>query len=436
MWSDVLPVDQDSERALLGALLSGVAEYQHIATLVSAEDFSVESHRRIWGAIAGLWNVGASVDRVTVATHLRDKGHLDSVGGISGIAGLEDGLGQVFGAETYARTVRDKSVLRRTMFACRSLYSQCVENQNSREVLAAGEKMLREIGASVSQDRRLVNAGEVIASAGGIDAFMSGTKASVEIPWQGMNTVLGGGFRNGELILLAASTSVGKTAAASQIALYAASRGIGVAMFSLEMQKRDMLMRMAIMRSGVDGNHVRFNRLSREESRKYVTALSELNELPLYFDDSASCSIPAIHAAVRSKRAEAPIGLIVVDYLQLLETVGKRPDTRAVEVGAFSRGLKLMAGDFDIPVVALSQLNRAAEDRAEPELRDLRESGSLEHDANTVLFLHRKDQQAAMYSDVIPVRMLCKKQRNGPLGYADLQYHKRFLRFEESSEGM
>jgi replicative DNA helicase len=297
--------------------------------------------------------------------------------------------------------------------------------------------MLRDLSASMRTDRRLMTAGEVIAEAGGIDLFMSGTKASVPLPWAQMNLTLGGGLRNGELVLLAAATSAGKTAAAAQIGLHAATKGIGVAVFSLEMQNEDNLMRMAVMHSQVDGNLVRHNRLSRDDRQRYASALAELDSLPVFFEDSASSSIPAIHAAIRAKRLETPIGLVIVDYLQLLESVGKKHDNRTIEVGSFSRGLKLMAGDLKVPVIALSQLNRASEDRAEPELRDLRESGSLEQDANTVVFIHRTDQRAALYSDVVPVRMLIKKQRNGPLGYTDLLYHKRYLRFEEitSEEG-
>jgi replicative DNA helicase len=200
--------------------------------------------------------------------------------------------------------------------------------------------------------------------------------------------------------------------------------------FSLEMKHRDMLMRMAISRAGVDGNSVRMGRLRRDEYEAYQSALLQYTELPVWFDDEAGSSVPAIHAAIRHKRATNHVGLVIVDYIQLVEGSGR---TREQEVSSVSRGLKLMATHFDCPVVALSQINREGESRSEPEIRDLRESGGIGNDANTIMILHRRDP-GTQYFDIVPIRLLVKKQRNGPLGYVDLLYHKRHLLFREADE--
>jgi replicative DNA helicase len=426
--SDVLPMDLEAERVVLGAALRSSEMFSRIQPLVDPDDFAAEKHRRIYIAIREVWEAGASVEPFSVSIRLRDNGQLESVGGMGYLVSIDDGMGAILGGEMYATRVRDKAILRRTILECRKMIADCETAGESRDVLERGERVLRDLAAQTAQDRRLVDAGEIIRECGGVDGFMQSTKASVPLPWPPVNDILAGGFRNGEFIVIAAATSVGKTAIASQIAEYAASHGIGTALFSLEMQKRDMLMRIAVLRSRVDGQAVRMNRLGRDQRMEYQRALMEIAEMPLYFDDTSSVTVPAMHAAVRRKMTTHKIGLVIVDYLQLAEAVGKS-STRQEEVGSIARGLKLMAGDFDIPVVGLSQINRAGEAKTEPEVTDLRESGDIGNSANTIIFVWRTDPNA-LYSDIVPVKVAVKKQRNGPLGYEDMAYHRRWLRFE------
>lgn len=433
MSAEILPFDADAERAVIGSILQEPEAFSQLSALVNIGDFHSEKHRRIWGAMVGLYEAGSLIDHVTVATWLRDADHLESVGGLTYLSSIDDQLGALKGGDYYALRVREKSILRQTIHACSKLIAECQSNGDSREVLQRGEQVLRDLNAASNQDRRLAKAGEIIHECGGMESFMRGTSADVPLPWPRVNEVLAGGFRRSELIVLAAATSGGKTAAASQIAAYAALRHtIPTAVFSLEMSKRDLLMRMAIEISGVDGSFVRTNRMDKEQRGKLREALLAVDQAPIWFDDKASASVASIHAALRSKGGK--FGLVVVDYLQLVQAIGKH-SSRTEAVGALSRGLKVLAMDFDVPVLALSQINRAADDFTEPELRHLRESGSIEQDANTVMFVWRKEKPDPLIP-FVRAGMSVAKQRNGPAGVmVDMLYHKAQLRFEQELEG-
>lgn len=424
----LLPEDQEAERAVLGSILIDQEQFGKLSAALTADDFAAESNRRIWRIMSEIWQVGGRIDSITITGKLSDAGLIASVP-MSYVVGLDVGLrGVSFDCEQYARRVKDTSLRRRIIYAAEKLKLEA-QSSDSADVLARGEAVLRDLAAETSRESRLVGAADIINECGGIDGFVHGTQASVSLPWESANHYLAGGFRDGELIIVAARTSVGKTAFATQLANHAGSHGIGTAVFSLEMQRRDMLMRFAICRSGVDGNIVRTNRMSRAERDQYTTALIEATQMPVWFDDSSSSTVPGIHAAVRERMARDKVGLIVVDYLQLVDAVG-RHNSRVEAVGSISRGLKRMASEFSVPVVALAQLNRGAEERAQPELTDLRESGSIEQDANTVMMLHRTDK-GLQYQDVIPVDLLINKQRNGPKAVVSLLYHAKELTFRE-----
>lgn len=423
-----LPCSKEAEQAVLGSVLCDDTCYAHLAALLNPEDFHVEAHRRMWHAMADIHRVGGFIDRVTLSNRLQDAGHLQSV---ASIAKLDDMLGQVIGPEHYARIVKEHSIRRRAIFACQKAMNEFQQGGDSRDVLNRAQRVLTDLEAEHAQDRKLKTAGEIITEIGGLDQFFAQQKQQgVPTRWPGLNAIVSG-LRAGQQIIIAARPSLGKTAAALDIAECAATHGTGTAFFSLEMPAHELIDRMACSRSRVDSNRYRHDALLPDERRRLSVAAAEIAEMPLYFDDSAGCTVPAIHAAVREKSAVHPIGLVLVDYLQLLQPVGKF-GTREEAVSSMSRSLKLAAREFNCPFVVLSQLTRGPEhEKREPDLSDLRESGSIEQNADVVIFIHAGQQD---YGTIRACKFLVKKQRNGPVGYVPLNFHRRFARFEESTE--
>lgn len=429
---DLLPVDVDAERALLGAILAEPDAFGRISASIDARDFSLEQHRRIFGAMGDVYSAGSVTDLVTVAGRLNDTKRIESIGGLSYLAGLDNAIGQIFGTDDYCKRVKEKSILRRAILSMTKAITEMQQNGDSREVLEQAERTIRQLSSETSRDLRLRTAGEIIAAHGGMDSFMRDTAASVRTPWARLNRVLGGGFRDEELIILGARPSVGKTAAALQFAEAAAGDGVVAPVFSLEMGAKPLLHRMACSRSRVDSNAMRTGNLRPDQRMAFMRAMSEIDAMPLYFDDTTSCTVSAIHAAIRRLNAVRPVGFVVIDYLQLMEAPG-RHENRNQSVSAVSRGLKLAAMDLGIPFLVLSQLNRPEKEggtvttRA-PILQDLRESGSIEQDADIVLFLHRKKQD---YGDIRAVDLIVAKQRNGPLDTIPMNFYSSYTRLEE-----
>lgn len=425
---DVLPSDQDAERALLGAILAEPDAFGRISASVDADDFSVEKHRRIFVAMSDVYRGGSVTDLVTVAGKLRDGKNLEAIGGSSYLAGLDGAIGAIFGTDDYCKRVKEKSILRRAIVAMTKAVAEMQQNGDSREVLERAERMIRDLSSETSRDRRLKTAGEIVTEYGGLDAFMQNAKASVPTPWGTLNNIFGGGLRNGELVILGARPSVGKTAAALQFAESAGSHGIVTAVYSLEMGSKPLLQRMACGRARIDSNSLRLGCLHAKDRTAFNRAMSEIAGMPIYFDDTAACTVAAIHSSLRRLTAFQPVGFVVIDYLQLIDTPGKF-ENRTQAVSAVSRGLKLAAMDFDIPFLVLSQLKRMGEtDEREPQLSDLRESGSIEQDADIVMFLHAKKQE---YGDIRDTKLIVGKQRNGPIGYMPMNFFRSSTRLEE-----
>ncbi len=433
-----LPANVDAERLILGAILTDESAFVQVAATLDESDFSLEKHRRIFARMRDLNDRGERIDRVTVANELMKQGQLESVDGISYLVSLDDGLPQIYNLESYVGIIKDKATLRRLIFACQSIINRCMMDQEEPErVLAAAEESLLRLGEEQEKDAP-ANPGQIIDEfQGGLNAFLDPSKRI-----RGVSTgfvkldEMTGGLHPGELIIIAGRPSMGKTALALNIAQHVATHpkpGKAVAIFSLEMSKESLLTRMICAAARVDQQKFRAGYLNKEERRRLQVAAADLVEAPLYIDDTAGANLMDIHAKLRRLQAEHELGLAVVDYLQLMSG-GGRFENRTQEVSYLSRGLKMMAKELNVPMLVLSQLSRAPETRpgdAIPQLSDLRESGSIEQDADLVAFIYRAEYYKPDREDLKGLAdLIVGKQRNGPIGKIKLAFLREFTKFE------
>jgi replicative DNA helicase len=424
-----LPASLHCEKLVLGALLTGT-EFLLVAGILQAEDFSIERHRRILTCIGEVYESGTRIDTVSVAEALRSKGQLET-NSVSYLAELIDVPYPLVNLDYYCKTVKDKSILRRIIFNSQKLIDQCLSGQDAPdEVLARAGDFLRVLEGETAPQATLRSFAEVLDASGGLNTYCQSEEPGIPTPWPSLNRVIGG-FRPGQVITLAGLTGSGKSAAALQIAEHAAEKGAGVAFFSLEMSAKDIFERAVCGRAGIDSKKLQRGALSEGERHNFTKAASQLVTLPLWIDDPPSCTRPAMHAALRRHIQKHKIGLLIIDYLQLMQVIGRK-ENRTQEVTEISRGMKLAARQFGIPVLVLAQFNRGpATQNREPALHDLRESGSIEQDSGKVLFLHPKPRLAN--SDApLEVSMIVAKQRDGKSRkYVDLLFLERYARFEE-----
>jgi replicative DNA helicase len=431
-----LPANLDAERYVLGSILLDGSQFVQIAAILDADDFSLEKHRRIFLRMTDLQARGENIDRVTVAEELMRNGQLESCDGLSYLVSLDDGLPQIHNLDSYARIVKDKSLLRRLIFASQSLINRSMAGEEeAQEILASAEDVLLRLGESKSRVG-LSTPGEIIDEfQGGLNAFLDPGRRI-----HGLSTgfrrfdELTGGLHPGELIIVAGRPSMGKTALALNIAQHVAGKlKHTVAIFSLEMSKEALLTRLLCAGARVDSHKFRLGYLDHEERRRLQAAASELVEAPLYIDDTSGSNLMDMHAKLRRLKAERPVGLVVLDYLQLMSGRG-RFDNRVQEISALSRGLKLLAKELGVPMLVLSQLSRAPEMRPgdhRPQLSDLRESGSIEQDADVVAFIFREELYKPEREDLQgQAELLLAKQRNGPTGKIQLVFLHHLTKFE------
>ncbi|HTP89939.1 MAG TPA: replicative DNA helicase [Bryobacteraceae bacterium] len=433
-----LPSNMDAERFVLGSILLDDSRFIETAGVLEPDDFSLEKHRRIFLCMVELFDRGERIDRVTLANELMRKGQLESVDGLSYLVSLDDGLPHIANLESYIRIVKDKSLLRRIIFSSQKLIDRCLIGEDDpNEILAGAEESLLKLGDSRTSDA-LVNPDTIIREyEGGINAFLDPSKRI-----KGLSTgylkldEMTGGLHPGELIILAARPSMGKTALALNIGQHIATnphaRGT-VAVFSLEMSRESLLTRMICAGARVDQQKFRAGYLNQDERRQLQLSANELVKAPLFIDDSSGINLMDIHAKLRRLRSESGLDLVIIDYLQLMTGRG-RFENRNAEVSSLSRGLKLLAKELKVPMLVLSQLSRAPETRQgdhRPQLSDLRESGSIEQDADLVAFIFREEVYKPDREDLKGrAELLVAKQRNGPIGRVNLFFLKHCTKFE------
>ena len=445
--SDGLPASIHIEVAVLGAmLLDGVAISDATAKL-KAEDFSLDSHQRVYRCMIDLMAKGHGIDSLTVGEELLRRKELESIGGPAYLAFLSEGIPRNFNIESYVRIVKDKSLLRQLMaiFNDGSVRASD-QSEDATSVLNDVEAKLADVADSAIQ-RGFSGIADIVASSfGSIDKLYEQGR---EIT--GMRTHyiefdrMTSGLQDSELIIIAARPSMGKTAWAINIAQNAAVKdGKVVAVFSLEMSKESLLRRMLASEAMVKARNIQQGFLSKEDRGKLISGLERLMGSKMFVDDTPGINLAEMRAkARRLKQQEGRLDLIVIDYLQLMTgSVGsnqKKFENRTQEVSAVSRGLKALAKEMKVPVVALSQLSRGSEQRTgdkKPLLSDLRESGSIEQDADVVAFIHREEYYDRENEDLKgKAEIIIAKQRNGPTGSCHLAYMSDYTRFENLADG-
>ena len=445
-----LPANIDAERTILGAILLDNAAHAEAAERLESEDFSLDSHQRIYLRMTELLTSQRAVDIVTLSEELARNKEIESVGGVAYLASLTEGLPLRPVIEEYIRIVKDKSLLRRLMAICSAAIARAADqSEPALDVLGAAESQLLEV-SDKGIVRGLQPLDQIVANSfGSIDNLY---KQSREVTGLATDFVeldrLTSGLQKGELIIIAARPSMGKTAFAINMAQNSAvNHEAIVAIFSLEKSKESLLRRMLASQASVDQRRLQTGFVGREEQDKLQHALGQLVETRLFIDDTAGISLSEMRAkARRLKQNAGGLDLIVVDYLQLMSATlpsagGKRYENRTQEVSAISRGLKALAKELDVPVVALSQLSRASERRGDdkrPMLSDLRESGSIEQDADVVAFIHREAYynrtEEMSESEKAKSEIIIAKQRNGPTETVYLNFISKYTRFSNPSD--
>jgi replicative DNA helicase len=446
-----LPANVDAEKTILGAILLDNSAHSEAAEKLDSEDFSLDSHRRIFLRITELMNASRAVDIVTLSNELARMKEIEAVGGVAYLASLTEGLPRRPVIEEYIRIVKDKSLLRKLMLICSTAIARAADQgEAALDVLGAAEAQLMEVsekgltGGFQSLDQIVQH------SFGTIDNLYKQSREVTGLA-TGFTELdrMTSGLQRGELIIVGARPSMGKTALAINIAQNAAvNHNAIVAVFSLEMSKESLLRRMLASQAWVDQRKLQTGFLAGADHAKLTNALGQLVESRLFIDDTAGISLSEMRAkARRLKQNAGGLDLIIVDYLTLMTATvpssGKRNyENRTQEVSAISRGLKALAKELNVPVLAAAQLSRASERRGDdkrPMLSDLRDSGSIEQDADVVAFIHReayynRDEEMSE-ADRAKSEIILAKQRNGPTGTVHLNFHSGFVLFTNPSDG-
>ncbi len=429
------PNDVEAEQAVLGSMLIDKDAVISAIEILRKDDFYREDNKAIFEAMINLYNRPEPIDIITVKDELSSIGKFDIVGGLEYLADLPEKVPTTANVDKYIKIVKEKSILRSLIKTSNELISLGYdETQEVDTVINEAEKKVFEL----VQDRN--QAGYSAIKEVLVDAF-----AQLERLYnqkEGITGVPSGfadldlrtaGFHNSELIILAARPAMGKTAFALNIATNAATKSnVPVLLFSLEMSKEQLVNRVLCSEAMVDSNKLKTGKIEENDWVKIVEALGPLSEAEMYIDDTAGISITEIRAKARKLKLEKNIGLIIIDYLQLIQGSGNRKiGSREQEISEISRSLKILAKELDIPVIALSQLSRAAEQRSEhrPMLSDLRESGSIEQDADIVMFLYRDDYYNEESESKNIAEVIIAKNRSGSIGTAEILWMSNYTKF-------
>ena len=431
-----LPSSEDSERVILGAILLDNALISQAVEFLKPEDFYSPRNRRIFKAMISLFEGSERIDPILIGEELKKAGHIDSIGGVSAITNLTYGLPHFSDIEDYATVVRDKSITRNLIKACNQITSEALaEEEGADAILDNAERRIFALADERSRQgfSHIKPVAEVVLAK--VQEYAKRETHALTGLATGFRELdeMTSGLQKTDLIIIAARPSMGKTALCVTIAQNAAiHEGANIAFFSLEMSKEQLVMRMLSSEARVDAHRFRTGYLTREEWGRLAESIGTLSEAGIYIDDTPGISVLEMRAKSRRLAAETKkLDLIVVDYMQLMTGSG-RTESRQQEVSQISRELKGLAKELDVPVIALSQLSRAPEARNPPRpmMSDLRESGSIEQDADVVTFIYREDYYNETDENAGVAEILISKQRNGPTGSVKLAFLKEFTRFE------
>ena len=438
-----LPHSAEAERAILGGVLLDNALISQAVELLRPEDFYVPSHRRVFIAMIALFERGAEINPILIGEDLKKESALESVGGISFITNLTYGLPHSTNIVHYAKIVRGKSMLRQLVRAANKITQEALEQEDEPEIiLDHAEQAIFEL-ADERVRQGFVHVKPVAEQLLEKIQEMEGRAALLTGLTTGFSDLdkMTSGLQRSDLIILAARPSMGKTSFALMLAENAAIQaGAVVGIFSLEMSKEALVMRMLCSQANIDAQRFRNGFLSRPEWSQIAKSLGTLADAKIFLDDTPGVTVLEMRAKARRLAAEQKrLDLIIVDYLQLMSGSAKRVESRQQEVSQISRELKGLAKELNVPLVALSQLSRAPESRSDhrPQLADLRESGALEQDADVVAFIYRAEQyKTPEERESLPedqkniAELIIAKQRNGPTGTVDLRFTPSSMRFD------
>jgi replicative DNA helicase len=434
------PQNLDAESSVLGGILLENEAINQVLELLRPEDFYRESHRKVFRAMIDLSDRSEPVDLITLSDFLKGRGELEAVGGTAYLASLADFVPTAANISYYARIVREKSILRSLISTATDIATRGYEEQgNVEEFLDSAEKVIFDISEK-----------KIKASFVAVGDMIKDTLKTVEKLYERKEMVTGvptgyddldkltAGLQPADLIIVAGRPSMGKTAFALNIGAHAAFRGIGVAVFSLEMAKEQLVLRMLCSEARVNSSKVRSGYLGERDFPQLAKAAGRLHEAPIYVDDTPAISVLELRAKARRlvRDRSKKIGLIVVDYLQLMRGMGNASN-REQEISEISRSLKALAKELNVPVIALSQLNRRVEDRGDrrPMMSDLRESGAIEQDADVIMFIYREEvYNKTDESKKGVAEIIVAKQRNGPIDTVNLTFLHEYTRFENFTE--
>ncbi len=434
------PQDPAAEAAILGAILLNPDSLDRAQEDgLGSEDFSQPGHRTLFDCFIELYRSGQAIDMVTVPSRLTEQGVFETVGGLRALTDLTAAVPSVANLSHYVKVVREKATLRRLLETLESI----AEDVFSPEMKAGATLELAETRIFELRDARektqLARLGPVV------EQVFNELRARSEMPddvtgiptgFRDLDKLLAG-LQDSDLVILAARPSMGKTAFALNIVAHAAMRaGASVAFFSLEMSKQQIGARMLTSESRVSGSRIRTGRMRNDDWQPMMDAVVRLDQAEVHIDDTPAITVGGVRARCRRLLAREGLDLVVVDYLQLMRS-DAREQSREQEISSISRGLKGLAKELHVPVIALSQLNRGVESRADkrPMMSDLRESGAIEQDADVVMFLYRDEVYNKTPDNQGLAEVLVRKQRNGAIGEVDLHWRGEFARFENLEKG-
>ena len=431
------PQSIEAELAVLGSMLSSKDAISKALQWLRSHHFYKESHSKIFLVMSDLFDKGEPIDTISVINKLKKNKQIDNVGGAYFITGLVESVPTAANVESYAKIVLEKFMLRELIRASHELSKDAYnDRQDVGEILDAAEQTI----FSITQDRlrggfmpiegilhdTFKNLDRIASNPGSVTGVASGLIDLDEIT---------SGFQKGDLVIIAGRPSMGKTALALSVMRNAAiDFKVPVGMFSLEMANHQLAQRLLCAEGRVDSHLVRTGKLPKNQWKNLSLAVGSLAEAEIYLDDTPAITVLELRAKARRLKAEKNLGLIIIDYLQLMQ--GPRNiESRQQEISNISRSLKALAKELDVPVIALSQLSRAVEQRSDhrPQLSDLRESGAIEQDADVVIFLYRSWVYSREEEDKGKAQAIVAKQRNGPIGTVNLSFIDRFARFESIS---
>jgi len=428
------PNDVESEQAVIGSMLTDKEAVSAAIEVLKPEDFYREDNRTIFEAILNLYGRSEPIDIITLKSELSSMGKFEAVGGLEYIAELPDKVPTTANVEQYIKIVEEKSVLRNLIKTANEIitlgYDQTQEVDG---IIDGAEKKIFEVMQKKNQKGYTPIKDILVETFTELEQLYNQKQRITGIP-TGFSDLdfRTSGLHNSDLILVAARPAMGKSAFALNIATNAAVRAkVPVAIFSLEMSKEQMTSRILCSEAMVDSNKVRTGKIDDEEWSKLAAASGELSEANIYIDDTPGISIMEIRAKCRKMKIEKNIGLVVIDYLQLVQGSGKRGGSREQEIAEISRSLKILAKEINVPVIALSQLSRAPEQRPDhrPMLSELRESGSIEQDADIVMFLYRDDYYNEDSEKKNIAEVILAKHRAGSTGTVELLWLGNYTKF-------